>query len=59
MNASPKLYPRLIATHVAEALGDTPVVLIAGPRQAGKTTLACQIATRHPDQLPRFLRALA
>lgn len=49
MNASPKLYPRLIATRVAEALGDTPVVLIAGPRQAGKTTLARQIAARHPE----------
>lgn len=48
MNAQPKLYPRLIAARVAEALGDTPVVLITGPRQAGKTTLARQIAARHP-----------
>jgi predicted AAA+ superfamily ATPase len=44
MNALPKLYPRLIAARVVEALSDTPVVLIAGPRQAGKTTLARQIA---------------
>lgn len=49
MNALPKLYPRLIAARVVEALSDTPVVLIAGPRQAGKTTLARQIATQHPE----------
>ena len=39
-----KLYPRLIESRVAEALADTPVVLIAGPRQAGKTTLARSFA---------------
>lgn len=39
----PSLYPRLIEPRIAEALRDTPVVLIAGPRQAGKTTLARQI----------------
>jgi len=49
MNALPKLYPRLIAARVVEALSDTPVVLIAGPRQAGKTTLARQIAAQHPE----------
>ena len=38
------LYPRLIKPHIAEALLDTPVVLLAGPRQAGKTTLVRQIA---------------
>lgn len=38
------LYPRLIETRVAEAMADTPVVLIAGPRQAGKTTLVQRIA---------------
>lgn len=35
-------FPRLIASRVAEALSDTPVVLLAGPRQAGKTTLVRQ-----------------
>lgn len=40
----PSLYPRLIEPRIAEALRDTPMVLIAGPRQAGKTTLARQIA---------------
>ena len=49
MNTLPKLYPRLIAARVVEALSDTPVVLIAGPRQAGKTTLVRQIAIQHPE----------
>ena len=39
------LYPRLIKSRISEALADTPVVLIAGPRQAGKTTLVRQMAT--------------
>lgn len=43
MNSSP-LYPRLIAARIAEAMADTPVVLVAGPRQAGKTTLVRQVA---------------
>ncbi len=33
-------YPRFIESSLAEALSDTPVVLIHGPRQCGKTTLA-------------------
>ena len=40
------LYPRRIEPRLAEALQDTPVVLLAGPRQAGKTTLVRQIADR-------------
>ncbi|NLT35293.1 MAG: ATP-binding protein [Gaiellales bacterium] len=32
--------PRLVGARVLEALADTPVVLIHGPRQSGKTTLA-------------------
>lgn len=43
MNSSP-LYPRRIAPRIADALLDTPVVLLAGPRQAGKTTLVRQFA---------------
>ena len=39
------LYPRRIEARIAEALSDTPVVLIAGPSQAGKTTLVRQMAT--------------
>lgn len=34
------LYPRYLRSRVIEALADTPVVLIHGPRQCGKTTLA-------------------
>lgn len=40
----PPLYPRLVAPRIVEALRDTPVVLLAGPRQAGKTTLARKLA---------------
>ena len=46
MNAPARLYPRLIEARVAEALADTPVVLIVGPRQAGKTTLVRQVAAQ-------------
>lgn len=38
------LYPRQIGARIAEAMEDTPVVLLAGPRQAGKTTLVRQIS---------------
>jgi predicted AAA+ superfamily ATPase len=40
----PALYARRIESRIAETLQDTPVVLLAGPRQAGKTTLVRQIA---------------
>jgi predicted AAA+ superfamily ATPase len=39
MESAP-LYPRFAAHRLAEALEDTPVVLVHGPRQCGKTTLA-------------------
>ncbi len=35
-----KILPRLVEPRLKEALADTPVVLIHGPRQCGKTTLA-------------------
>lgn len=38
------LYPRQIQPSLAAAMLDTPVVLVSGPRQAGKTTLVKQIA---------------
>ena len=38
------LYPRHLRPRVDEALRDTPVVLLNGPRQAGKTTLVQQFA---------------
>ncbi|MEK7736815.1 MAG: AAA family ATPase [Pseudomonadota bacterium] len=36
------VFPRFITPRVAEALADTRVVLLAGPRQSGKTTLTKQ-----------------
>lgn len=42
MENNPFLYPRQIAVKVEEALLDTPVVFVCGPRQAGKTTLVRQ-----------------
>ena len=33
-------FPRFAETGLVEALGDSPVVLLHGPRQSGKTTLA-------------------
>jgi hypothetical protein len=38
--------PRLLAPRVRAALADTPVVLIHGPRQSGKTTLARLVGER-------------
>lgn len=38
------MYPRHAIERIREALGDTRVVLLAGPRQAGKTTLARSLA---------------
>ena len=34
------LYPRYLGRHLLEALEDSPVVLVHGPRQCGKTTFA-------------------
>jgi uncharacterized protein len=36
----PALYPRLAKPRLVEALADSPAMLIHGPRQCGKTTLA-------------------
>lgn len=44
MQELPSLYARHLQARVAEALTDTPVVLLTGPRQAGKTTLVRQLA---------------
>ena len=41
------IYPRYIQPRIVEALADTPVVLLSGPRQAGKTTLVRQFAYDH------------
>lgn len=39
MADSPALYPRPLAAILRDALSDTPVVCLTGPRQSGKTTL--------------------
>ena len=38
--ADAALYPRFARARLKDALADTPVVLVHGPRQCGKTTLA-------------------
>jgi uncharacterized protein len=42
-----KLFPRFSACQVKAALSDTPVVMVTGPRQCGKTTLVRGF-TGHP-----------
>jgi predicted AAA+ superfamily ATPase len=46
-----QIYPRYIQPRIVEALADTPVVLLSGPRQAGKTTLVRQ----HSGTQRRFI----
>ena len=48
--ARDELRPRFIESRFAEALEDTPVVLIQGPRQCGKTTFAQMVCA--PEFLP-------
>lgn len=43
---NPQLYPRYAEPHLIEALADSPAVLIYGPRQCGKTTLAQRVGER-------------
>ena len=45
MSPSP-LYPRYAEPHLIESLADSPAVLIFGPRQCGKTTLAQRVGKR-------------
>ncbi len=39
-------FPRFLAPRLREALRDTPAVLVHGPRQSGKTTLARSVGER-------------
>lgn len=41
------LVPRFARSRLEEALTDSPVVLIHGPRQSGKTTLAREVGAEH------------
>ena len=45
-----ELHPRFVESRFAEALDDSPVVLIQGPRQCGKTTFAQMVCA--PEFLP-------
>jgi uncharacterized protein len=51
----PALVPRRARTLLAEALSDTRVVTLNGPRQAGKSTLARLAAQTSPNALVRLL----
>ena len=44
--AAERFFPRFAESRLKEALADTPVVLIHGPRQCGKTTLARHLAAK-------------
>lgn len=45
---SPSLYPRPLVTVLRDALEDTPVVCLTGPRQSGKTTLVRAMMPERP-----------
>ena len=44
------MYQRFAARHIVEARSDTPVILLAGARQTGKSTLAQAAARSEPDR---------
>ncbi|MCC6745404.1 MAG: ATP-binding protein [Acidobacteria bacterium] len=44
------MYPRLILPQVQAALADTPVVLVNGPRQSGKTTLVSELVPKATER---------
>ena len=41
------MYERFVERKIKEALSDTPVVLVIGPRRAGKTTLVRKLEEEH------------
>ena len=43
-----QFFPRFSAKRVATALTDTPVVMLVGPRQCGKTTFVRQFVDEEP-----------
>ena len=51
MARPPTLFDRHVTPALEAALGDTPVVLLVGPRQAGKTTLCRLVADRRGARL--------
>src|SRR5713101_2179518 len=51
MAMNPALFDRHLMPALEAALADTPVVLVVGPRQAGKTTLCRLVADRRGGRL--------
>lgn len=51
MDNTQQIYPRFLESGIRESMTDTPVTLIAGPRQSGKTTLAQRVASRDLEYL--------
>lgn len=51
MKQGDRFYPRFVLARVHQALRDTPVVLLNGPRQCGKTTLVGQLIGGHRSYL--------
>ncbi len=51
---SSALFDRHLATALEASLSDTPVVLVVGPRQAGKTTLCRLVAERRRARVLSF-----
>src|SRR6266571_1259147 len=51
MATTPAFYERHLTPALEAALDDTPVVLVVGPRQAGKTTLCRLVAGRRGARL--------
>ncbi|MDO5494591.1 MAG: ATP-binding protein [bacterium] len=47
--ATHQLYPRFAREHARTALGDTPVVVLHGARQVGKSTLVAELAAELPN----------
>ncbi|MEA3232237.1 MAG: AAA family ATPase [Thermodesulfobacteriota bacterium] len=48
------LYLRMVEPRLVEALSDSPVVLVHGPRQCGKTTLDQLVGQKHGYQYFSF-----
>jgi predicted AAA+ superfamily ATPase len=48
-NTDHALLPRFSAELVATALKDTPVVMVTGPRECGKTTLVRDLVARNRE----------
>ncbi|MEU4161112.1 ATP-binding protein [Actinoplanes sp. NPDC026670] len=55
MRKADEYFPRKAAELVRDALADTRVVVVNGPRQAGKSTLAEMVLKTAPNGVARFL----